>query len=164
MLPDGTCVLKDHGIPSGSMFTQLIGSFVNMIANQFIFNLLDIKVLQSRFLGDDSLIIIPKESASRFNVKKVVWIAKTYLNLTINQKKIRVQRTTGEIKFLGYNMKGYRLFRDELEYFRAALYPESRIGFLERSSSRVFAYYLLGGCNTEKFSSFCKYFFNCYRL
>lgn len=54
MLGDGTVFLKNHGIPSGSAFTQLIGSIVNILSTRTLLRLQQISAMKDRYLGDDS--------------------------------------------------------------------------------------------------------------
>jgi len=60
MFPNGEVRKKSHGIPSGSNFTSLIGSVVNYLAIQTLFELMDIPVVKLNVLGDDGLVFILK--------------------------------------------------------------------------------------------------------
>jgi len=127
MLPDGSCIQKNRGIPSGSQFTQLIGSICNMLIVRYLISTRDIMINQERYLGDDSLILINNVALSRLRFNSLVYEAEKLFNMEINRSKIRITEKTGDIKFLGYECQGYVLQREYDRWFRSAIFPESRI-------------------------------------
>lgn len=68
MLPDGRMVRKTHGIPSGSYFTSLVGSLANAVICEFLMNIMNIRIDDSRFLGDDSCLFIHNTYRQSFDI------------------------------------------------------------------------------------------------
>lgn len=56
MLPNGELYQLDGCIPSGSYFTQLIGSMINLVVTMTLYRLQGIEAQRIRVLGDDSLV------------------------------------------------------------------------------------------------------------
>jgi len=151
MLPNGSILKKMHGIPSGSYFTQVIGSICNYIVISFIMYYCRIPWFDCSVLGDDSYTRIDVEG---FDLSKAAAIAKKYFGMTLNVKKSSVKQFHERQKFLGYNVEGLRLIREDEEFAKMVLYPERDVMTLEQSVSRVFAYYLLGGVNNPWYCKF----------
>jgi hypothetical protein len=158
MLPDGTVVKKMHGIPSGSFFTQAIGSIVNYIVIRAIDYHFSLGGRRFKVLGDDSSFLVPGPNRKFIDPQKISSFAWEYFGLVMKASKFRLAETQTQRKFLGYQCTGYRFIRSTEEWFKLVLYPERDVEFLEQSASRVFAYYILGGCNDEEY---CR-FFRCY--
>jgi hypothetical protein len=162
MLHDGTIVAKQHGIPSGSFFTQAIGSIVNYIVVKFFNYKHGWKAVRSRVLGDDSSLLIPNFHYVKINPDGLALEAKRLFGFVLNPKKLRISISAQGRKFLGYSVEGFRFVRDDEEWIKMVLYPERDVQFLEQSASRVFAYYILGGCNSEIYCSFFRQYFRHY--
>jgi len=161
MLPNGDVYVKTHGIPSGSFFTQAVGTIVNAI----IVYSLDIYYgwngRRFRFLGDDSSFLIPIYR-NQINPTKLADTANSVFGVTLKIEKLHIATTQLERKFLGYRCQGYRFIRSDHEWITNVLYPERDIESLEQSASRVLAYYILGGCNSEPYCSFFHDYFRRY--
>jgi len=156
MLPDGSIYAKSHGIPSGSFFTQAVGTIVNYIATLTLNIYFGWNGKRFRFLGDDSSFLVPngRSKLDPEQIKKAAWEA---FGLSLKTEKLRITHHQQQRKFLGYQCEGYRFIRPTDEWFKLVLYPERDVEYLEQSASRVLAYYLLGGCNDELY---CQFFRN----
>jgi hypothetical protein len=153
MLPDGSTYLKSHGIPSGSFFTQAVGTIVNFISVLTLNHYFGLNGKRFRFLGDDSNFLVPN-GAGKIDPPSLSNAAWRCFGLTLKIEKLRIAKVQSERKFLGYQCEGYRYLRPTEDWMRMVLYPERDVEFLEQSASRVLAYYLLGGCNDELYCSF----------
>lgn len=151
MLPNGVILKKMHGIPSGSFFTQAVGSICNYIVICFIMNMMKIQPFETSVLGDDSYTRFNQDG---FSLDKAANIAKKYFKMTLNVKKSSIKTFSQPQKFLGYQTRGLTLVRPEEDFAKMVLYPERDVLTLEQSYSRVFAYYLLGGVNNPWYCKF----------
>jgi Viral RNA-directed RNA-polymerase. len=159
MLPNGQVLKKMHGIPSGSYFTQAVGSICNYIVISFIMYYMRIPWFEAAVLGDDSYI---KLDEAGFDLNKAAAIAKHFFGMTLNVKKSSVRSFNEQQKFLGYEVQGLQLKRTDEEFAKLALYPERDVLTLEQAMSRVFAFYLLGGVNNPWYSKFFHQFLGHY--
>lgn len=159
MLPNGDILKKMHGIPSGSYFTQAVGSICNYIVISFIMYYMRIPWFEAAVLGDDSYIKIDEAG---FDLNQAALIAKHFFGMTLNVKKSSVRSFREQQKFLGYEVEGLRLKRSDEEFAKLVLYPERDVHTLEQAMSRVFAFYLLGGVNNPWYSKFYHHFLGHY--
>jgi hypothetical protein len=161
MLPDGSVYAKSHGIPSGSFFTQIIGSIVNYIVVRTLDYFNGWGGRRFRVLGDDSSFLVPN-GKGKVDGQKVSDQAWTFFGLTLKKEKLRIASKQSQRKFLGYEIQGYRYLRSTADWLSMVLYPERDVEFLEQSCSRVFAFYLLGGCNDAVYCEFFHDYLNRY--
>jgi len=161
---DGKVYRKDHGVPSGSYFTQLIDSVINKIVCSFLLKASNCKILKDRYLGDDSLIFLSSPDFEGLDLSILSKMAKVFFHFKLNPKKVKVNDKTGGIHFLGYQSIGNRFVRDDDDWFRSAVYTEQVVTDLFVSASRLFSFYILGGCNSITFSLFFDYFLNYYEI
>jgi hypothetical protein len=159
MLPNGTILKKMHGIPSGSYFTQAVGSICNYIVVCFLMYMMGIEDFDVHVLGDDSY---TRFTGSGFDLQLAADLAWKYFKMKLNVKKSSVKNIRQPQKFLGYETQGERLVRSDEEFAKMVLYPERDVLTLEQSFSRVFAYYLLGGVNNAWYCKFYHHFLGYY--
>lgn len=135
VMPDGRMWLKHLGIPSGSYFTQLIGSICNMIATHYAQLKLYGNVFETFVLGDDSLFGIPVELGE----PKLTDFSPhfEYLGLQMHPNKGVVTIHPGELDFLGHCARGSKLDRASADLMRLALYPEYPVTGPAQSLNRV---------------------------
>jgi len=90
---------KNHGIPSGSMFTNLVGSIVNFILLTALSERLNFHFTAERgfVLGDDSIF----STNSDVNIYQISQIMKEY-GMNINTTKSEVRRRDQPYHFLGF--------------------------------------------------------------
>jgi len=145
VMPDGYMYIKHIGIPSGSFFTQLIGSFINFVCIMTLM-LTHWKGVWTKIkvLSDDSVFTVPilqDEHGNRIgNVMDLeLWAnsAKQLFGLTMNLKKTFLASRPEELEFLGRSSTVGSGTRDELRLLRLALYPEYRVESPDVAVSRV---------------------------
>jgi len=173
LMPNGDVLRKRAGIISGTAGTLLINTLLNMILSYTILRMMRYvdfefpynKIEDENWLGDDFAFYIA--TGLKFDLDKYRAMISKYFDLTIQEEKTIVAVTINERKYLGYQLKGGMLHRDEKDLFCAVLYSERffKIGydFLSISFSRFFSYLLIGGVNNPNFLNFFYYFMGKYK-
>nr|UYD21353.1 RNA dependent RNA polymerase [Miscanthus necrotic spot virus] len=118
--PDGQIYWSHKGIPSGSYYTSIIGSIVNKLRIEYLW--------QIRFgrgpkachtLGDDSIIgddhLYPPDELAK-EASKLGWI--------VNPNKTQVSKSINDIDFLGRTSRGGLNQRDLKRCLRLLILPE----------------------------------------
>jgi len=122
LMPDGKMVTgRRHGVPSGSMFTQIVDSIVNAIVIEY--SKIRLGFMTSRYyvLGDDSLIGVVGLGPSLADLKRVMEELGIYLNVD----KSRVEKYSNKKQhFLGHYWYQGVMSREISETWEKLLCPE----------------------------------------
>lgn len=164
ILPDGTVISKTTGVPSGSFLTLLINSLAVSLVFTSILKSINAHYRDEKVLGDDFSFkhryLADPELQSL--VKKIADIAFDNFSLVVKPEKVIATNDLFQRKFIGYVVRSGRLHREDRDWFLSALYPESPVKTLSISFTRVYAYLLIGGINSERFRKFYNWFLNGY--
>lgn len=135
VMPDGRLWLKHIGIPSGSYYTQLIGSVINHILITYLQLTLYERTFPTWVLGDDSLFGIPAEFGHP-DFDRMSELVKPF-GFTIHPHKCTVAMRPQELDFLGHCARGSRVYRETADLMRMVLYPEHPVEGPAMSLSRL---------------------------
>jgi len=173
LLPDGSVFRKRAGIISGTMGTLLFNTLLNMILTYTVLCMMKVidfeygmnQIHKENWLGDDFAFY--RNPLFPFDFDRFRKLILKYFALVINKDKTVFASKVDERKYLGYQLKGGLLYRDENELFQAVLYSERYIIRMDEtlpiSFSRIFSYLLLGGINNNNFTRFFYYFLGKYK-
>jgi hypothetical protein len=163
-LPSGVIIQKETGIPSGSFLTLLINSIMNFVVQTSILRYLEIQFYHEKVLGDDFSFIINRLEEYEFQdfVSRFSDVCWKFFRLKIKDESVIITNDVNKRKFIGYRICNGRLYREDEELFCGILYPESEVQSLRVSFTRVFAFFIIGGCNSNRFLEFYETFLSGY--
>nr|QIJ56918.1 RNA-directed RNA polymerase [Scaphoideus titanus-associated partiti-like virus 1] len=144
IMPDGKLFIVRSGVPSGSYFTQLIDSIVNMLMINMLCYTTSVSFPSLKVLGDDSLFVTEVPIAELPEIGAFF----AQFGLTISDKTV-ITENFSEIVFLGHNFYGSRVCRDEFTCLSLALYTEDPITSAVESVVRISS--LLYDCGFNSF-------------
>jgi len=155
-LPNGVIIQKDSGVPSGSFLTLLINSIANSIFVTSLLEYLGVQFYHKKVLGDDFGCYLQRMEESQFDdfIFDISAASMSFFGMTMKPEKIILTNVVGDRKFIGYQVRGGRIFREDEELFKGILYPESEVKSLGVSFTRVFAFFVIGGSASERFTKF----------
>lgn len=122
LMPDGQMYIgRRHGVPSGSMFTQIVDSLVNAIVIEYTKLSLGYQTSRYYVLGDDSLIGVAGIGPSL----KQLEMSMSELGIKLNVDKSRVQKASEKKQhFLGHYWYQGVMTRELSETWEKLLAPE----------------------------------------
>jgi len=156
VLPDGAVFKKLGGVPSGSFLTLLVNSLGVWNVCTSALKYLDKNFYDERILGDDFCFKTDRldQVDLDFSVAELSECVLHFYNLTIKPEKVVATNVLDDRKFIGYQIRKGRLFREDRELLCGMLYPESPVKSLAISFTRVFAYMIIGGFGSDKVTQF----------
>lgn len=116
---------KNQGIPSGSYFTQIIGTLCNSIMCNYV-----LESRQQYFHGDDSLLEVPG-----VDLPSVATQFKDYFGAVVNPSKCEV---SDHPMYLGFRDCDGKPGTEAIKLLNQAAFPASRDRCLEDAVSRVY--------------------------
>lgn len=134
--PDMKVRLKTLGIPSGSCFTNIIGSIVNFTRIQFLFIKLTHQPVPAFTHGDDSLTGAAATQYIQLSVLEDV--CREYL-WDLNKLKSEISSKEEQTTFLSRTVREGQNFRDSLTCLRMLKYPEYPVPSGDISTLRAYS-------------------------
>lgn len=144
LMPDGVLYECTTGVPSGSYFTQMLDSYVNLTLMFYVQLCLFGSTQPTKVLGDDSIFTAPH----RFEVSLISDLLSPF-NMTINEDKSIITSSIGDVLFLGHNFYGSSVSREDFTLACLAYYQERDSKTLLETYERVQSLYL--DCGTNSF-------------
>nr|UDL14380.1 MAG: putative RNA-dependent RNA polymerase [Partitiviridae sp.] len=123
-MPDGRRFRKSGGVPSGSVFTNIIDTIVNAIVMRYVsYHTTGNLPLAEMYLGDDSFLIL----RGIVNLKDMSELALESFGMIIHPEKSYVTTNPGNVQFLGYYNRGGLPFKPQAALVASFIYPERRV-------------------------------------
>lgn len=134
--PDGQEYLRISGIPSGSYYTNLVGSIINYTRIKFLMKKLNIPVPLIKVQGDDSLTITPQSYPPDPNELSEIGAK---FGWTLRPDKCIITPHAAAVVFLGRSSRLRYNTRDYLKALRLICFPEYEVDDPKISTARVHA-------------------------
>jgi len=149
-LPDGSVYKKLGGVPSGSFLTLLINSIICDVVLSSCLTELQVPVTDKRVLGDDYAFKMNyvNDVELKLVVEELSACVFSRFGLVIKPEKVIATNCLRDRKFIGYQIRDGRLFREDRDLLLGMLHPEGPVDDLAVSFTRVFAFMLIGGFNS----------------
>nr|AWY11052.1 putative RNA-dependent RNA polymerase [Galbut virus] len=152
---DGRRLRKLHGIPSGSMFTNIIGTMVNFIVSRYIIKKMCCSdTLFDLYFGDDACIAV--RNSTLLNIKDLNAAANYYFGMTINIKKSYWTTSVNNIHFLGYYNFHGSPFKPTSELVCSLLYPQYWVDDWRYTLARTMGTLMAAGGNNKDIFLICQ--------
>uniref|UniRef100_A0AB38ZK80 RNA-dependent RNA polymerase n=1 Tax=Crocidura shantungensis ribovirus 7 TaxID=3139542 RepID=A0AB38ZK80_9VIRU len=133
-LPNGTRFRKEGGVPSGSMFTNLVDSIVNMIVCRYLlYEVTGFYPSGEIYLGDDSFCACE----GTVNLDDIATLADEKFGMILNTNKSYVTTKPYNVHFLGYYCIEGRPMKPQDFLIASFIYPERVVKTNEVRVSRA---------------------------
>jgi len=155
-LPSGHILKKLGGVPSGSFLTLLINSLGVWQVMTSCLQYNKQEYTDSRVLGDDFCFKLPPIDDDMLPavVSLLSSTVADFFGLVIKPEKVISTNNREDRKFIGYQIKQGKIWREDRDIFCGMLYPESPVKNLSISFSRIFAFMIIGGFSSGRVTRF----------
>jgi len=157
LMPDGRMFRKSGGVPSGSWWTQMVDSVVNYILVEYLTACQGLQIRGLRVLGDDSGFRAGRNLCLDTAAKDVAAV-----QMILSNEKCEITSNPNEFKLLGTTYRDGHAHREDDEWFKLALYPESAVRSIDVSLSRLIGLWLGGAMWSDSVCRFIHYFQSSY--
>lgn len=123
-LPTGERFRKTGGVPSGSVFTNIIDTIVNCIVMRYLlYDTTGSLPVADMYLGDDSFII----AKGNVDLDLIAEVAKEKFSMIVHPDKSYVTTNPKNIQFLGYFNSSGLPFKGQDFLLASFIFPERRV-------------------------------------
>lgn len=122
--PSGERFRKASGVPSGSMFTNIVDTIVNAIVMRYsIYHTTGHLPAAEMYLGDDSFIV----SEVIMNLTAISNVAKEKFGMTVHPDKSYLTMNPSNVQFLGYYNRNGLPYKGHSYLLASFIYPEREV-------------------------------------
>lgn len=123
-LNDGRRFMKTGGVPSGSMFTNIIDSLINMIVMRYTLYHTTGRMPQAElYLGDDSVLV----ADGIINLDDMADVAEQAFGMKLNRQKSYVTTKTHNVHFIGYYNRDGKPYKPQDFAIASFIFPERNV-------------------------------------
>jgi len=164
-LPDGSLFKKLGGVPSGSFLTLLLNSIAVDVCMTSALKAIQLPFYDKRVLGDDFSFKMNRvdDDQLQLHIHDLSQEVFCRFGLIVSPEKVIATNVLDDRKFIGYQIRGGRLFREDRELLLGMLHPEGPVDDLCVSFTRVFAFMLIGGFNSPVVTRFYERYLGGYK-
>ena len=134
----GRLIEAHKGVPSGSMFTQIIDSIVNRLMVSTYLNTLNLRWYNMIIMGDDNVIFTPE----RINKAQLASYLKHNFDITVNEDKGGEGDYTDNIEFLSRYWTPLGAYRNPIILISKLLYPEKHRNYKDAGPDIIIDAYI----------------------
>jgi len=121
LMPNGKVYVgKNHGIPSGSYFTNIVGSLANLLLMEYLSVVCKFQLNNLLVHGDDSIVASSKE----LPLREMGLVSSEHFGMILHPDKQRYTKKDHTLEFLSHMWQGGRPYRDVRETAQHLVYAE----------------------------------------